>query len=144
MVIILKNTIYNLATMWLTLSVIFFIVEYLTGWLVVVTLGGLVAGAFIEGVFMLIGLKLVQLATSKEFFLAPLKQALTMRTEAAKALVVVAALSLEGAINLCRMLPGYELNFGVAHGIFLLLLYPGAALVLQKQINSGGQVENGN
>ena len=144
MVIILKNTIYNLATMWLTLSVIFFLVEYLTGWLEVVTLGGLVAGAFIEGIFMLIGLKLVQLATSKDFYLAPLKQALAMRTDAVKALVVAAALSLEGAINICRMLPGYELNFGVAHGIFLLLVYPAVALVLQKQINSRRQVENGN
>lgn len=130
--------------MWLTLSVIFFLVEYLTNWLEVVTLGGLVAGAFIEGIFMLIGLKLMQLATSKDFYLAPLKQALMMRTDAIKALVVVAAMSLEGAINICRMLPGYELKLGVAHSIFLLLVYPGAALVLQKLINSRGQVEHGN
>ncbi len=126
------------------MSVIFFLVEYLTGWLAVVTLGGLVAGAFIEGVFVLIGLKLMQLATSKAFYQAPFKQALELRTEAAKALVVVAALSLEGAINLCRMLPGYELNFGIAHGIFLLLLYPGAAIYLQKLISSRERVEDGN
>ena len=58
MVINLKEKMYNLATLWLTLSVLFFfLAEYLTGWLEVVTLGGLVAGAFIEGFFVLLGLK---------------------------------------------------------------------------------------
>ena len=50
---------YNLATMWLTLSVIFFLCEYVTGMLQVVTLGGLVAGSFIEGAFMCLGLNLM-------------------------------------------------------------------------------------
>lgn len=61
MVINLKEKMYNLATLWLTLSVLFFLVEYLTGWLEVVTLGGLVAGAFIEGFFVLLGLKLMRI-----------------------------------------------------------------------------------
>ena len=67
MVINLKEKMYNLATLWLTLSVLFFLVEYLTGWLEVVTLGGLVAGAFIEGFFVLLGLKLMRIVVNKSF-----------------------------------------------------------------------------
>lgn len=58
---------YNLATMWLTLSVIFFLCEYVTGMLQVVTLGGLVAGSFIEGAFMCLGLKLMHVIVDKQF-----------------------------------------------------------------------------
>ena len=80
---------YNLATMWLTLSVIFFLCEYVTG------------------------------------------------------MLVMAAFSMEGAVTVCRMLPGYDLNFGIMHGIFLLLLYPAAAIVLDKLMLKE-QVEHGN
>lgn len=58
---------YNLATMWLTLSVIFFLCEYVTGMLQVVTLGGLVAGSFIEGAFMCLGLKLMHVIVDSSF-----------------------------------------------------------------------------
>ena len=47
MVIILKEKMYDFATLWLTASVLFFIIEYVTNMLQVVTLGGLVAGSFI-------------------------------------------------------------------------------------------------
>ena len=116
---------YNLATMWLTLSVIFFLCEYVTGMLQVVTLGGLVAGSFIEGAFMCLGLKLMHVIVDKQF------------------LLVMAAFSLEGAVTVCRMLPGYDLNFGIMHGIFLLLLYPAAAIVLDKLMLKE-QMEHGN
>ena len=98
---------YNLATMWLTLSVIFFLCEYVTGMLQVVTLGGLVAGSFIEGAFMCLGLKLMHVIVDKQF------------------------------------LPGYDLNFGIMHGIFLLLLYPAAAIFLDKLMLKE-QMEHGN
>ena len=52
---VMKERFYNWATMWLTLSVLFFLVEYGTNWLEVVTLGGLVAGAFIEGFIVNMG-----------------------------------------------------------------------------------------
>ena len=62
---VMKERFYNWATMWLTLSVIFFLVEYATTWLEVVTLGGLVAGAVIEGFIVNMGLGLMWLIVSK-------------------------------------------------------------------------------
>lgn len=139
----LKKKIYNLTTIWLTVSVLFFLVEYLTNWLEVVTLGGLVAGAFIEGAIVTLGLKLMRFIVAKDFYYAPLAQAGAMHKELAKALVVVAAFSLEGAITICRALPGYTLNFGVLHGIFLVIVYPVLAIILEKTIIAKEQ-EDGN
>ena len=137
----LKEKLYTFATLWLTASVLFFIVEYVTNMLQVVTLGGLVAGSFIEGVFMFLGLKLMHVIVSKELKQAAWKEAMTLRSEALKAWLVMAAFSMEGAITVCRMLPGYELNFTLAHGIFLLLVYPIALLYLEKLYQSKGEVK---
>ena len=134
---------YNLATMWLTLSVIFFLCEYVTGLLQVVTLGGLVAGSFIEGAFMCLGLKLMHVIVDKQFLLTRLQELGKRRNDSLKAMLVMAAFSLEGAVTVCRMLPGYDLNFGIMHGIFLLLLYPAAAIVLDKLMLKE-QMEHGN
>lgn len=132
MVINLKEKMYNFATLWLTASVLFFIVEYVTNMLQVVTLGGLVAGSFIEGLFMLLGLKLMHVIVSKAFKEADWRESLVKRGDAVKAWLVLAAFSMEGAITVCRMLPGYELNFTVLHGVFLLAIYPVAVLLLEK------------
>lgn len=118
--------------MWLTLSVIFFLCEYVTGMLQVVTLGGLVAGSFIEGAFMCLGLQLMHVIVDKKFLLTRLQELAKRRNDSLKAMLVMAAFSLEGAVTVCRMLPGYDLNFGIMHGIFLLLLYPAAAIFLDK------------
>lgn len=139
MVINLKEKLYDFATVWLTVSVLFFIVEYFTSLLQVVTLGGLVAGSFIEGLFMFLGLKLMHIIVSKEFKQAAWREAITMRSDALKAWLVMAAFSMEGAITVCRMLPGYELNFNTAHGVFLLLVYPVAVLYLEKLYNKGAE-----
>ena len=124
---------YNLATMWLTLSVIFFLCEYVTGMLQVVTLGGLVAGSFIEGAFMCLGLKLMHVIVDKQFLLTRLQELAKRRNDSLKAMLVMAAFSLEGAVTVCRMLPG----------IFLLLLYPAAAIVMDKLMLKE-QMEHGN
>lgn len=134
---------YNLATMWLTLSVIFFLCEYVTGLLQVVTLGGLVAGSFIQGAVMVLGLKLMHVIVDKPFRMAELPQLLQYRGDCVKALLIVAAFSLEGTFIICRMLPGYELNFNVPHAVFLLLLYPAAAIFLDKLMLKE-QMEHGN
>lgn len=140
----MKAKIYNLATLWLTLSVLFFLVEYATGWLEIVTLGGLVAGAFIEGVFVVIGLKLKRFVVSKRIYFS-LKQFVANRSDALKALVVTAAFSMEGVLTICRALPGYSLNFSIPHAIFLLLVYPLLALDLEQIIMVEGAVaSNGN
>ncbi|WP_293735447.1 hypothetical protein [uncultured Phascolarctobacterium sp.] len=128
----MKEKMYDFATLWLTASVLFFIIEYVTSMLQVVTLGGLVAGSFIEGLFMFLGLKLMHVIVSKEFKAAAWREALALRSDALKAWLVMAAFSMEGAITICRMLPGYELNFTAVHGIFLLLVYPAAVMFLEK------------
>ena len=135
----MKAKIYNLATLWLTLSVLFFLVEYATGWLEVVTLGGLVAGAFIEGVFVVIGLKLKRFVVSKRIYFS-LTQFVANRSDVLKSLVVTAAFSMEGVLTICRALPGYDLNFSLPHAIFLLLVYPLVALNLEQIIMVEGAV----
>lgn len=144
MVIDLKEKLYYLATAWLTLSFIFFIVEYCTDWLQVVTLGGLVAGAFIEGMVMVAGLKLMKLIVSKDFYAISIKQVHTYYSDFIKALVVTAAFSLEGTITICRVLPGYTLEFSLVHGIFLLLIYPVIAIFIEKILMEKEQEKHGN
>lgn len=130
--------------MWLTLSVIFFLVEYATTWLEVVTLGGLVAGAVIEGFIVNIGLGLMWLIVSKSFKQVELAEAMTMYTELAKAIVVVAAFVWEGVITLAKLMPGYTMHTTLPHLIFLLLVYPLVGIVLEILIRKRSNLVNGN
>ena len=130
--------------MWLTLSVIFFLVEYATTWLEVVTLGGLVAGAVIEGFIVNMGLGLMWLIVSKSFKQVELAEAMTMYTELAKAIVVVAAFVWEGVITLAKLMPGYTMHTTLPHLIFLLLVYPLVGIVLEILIRKRSNLVNGN
>lgn len=140
----MKERFYNWATMWLTLSVIFFLVEYATTWLEVVTLGGLVAGAVIEGFIVNMGLGLMWLIVSKPFKQAELSEAMAMYTELAKAIVVVAAFVWEGVITLAKLMPGYTMHTTLPHLIFLLLVYPLVGIVLEILIRKRSTLVNGN
>ena len=124
MVINLKEKMYNLATLWLTLSVLFFLVEYLTGWLEVVTLGGLV------------GLKLMRIVVNKSFLAKPFVQALHEHSDLVKALIVAAAFSWEGVLTICRGLPGYTLHDHMAHFMFLLVVYPLIGIALEFELQN--------
>ena len=130
----MKERFYNWATMWLTCSVIFLLVEYATDWLEVVTLGGLVAGAVIEGFIVNMGLGLMWLIVSKPFKEASVTEALGMDGDLAKAIVVTAAFVWEGAITLAKLMPGYTMHSTLPHLIFLLLIYPLVGIVLEKII----------
>ena len=130
----MKERFYNWATMWLTCSVIFLFVEYATDWLEVVTLGGLVAGAVIEGFIVNMGLGLMWLIVSKPFKEASVTEALGMYGDLAKAIVVTAAFVWEGAITLAKLMPGYTMHSTVPHLVFLLLIYPLMGIVLEKII----------
>ena len=130
----MKERFYNWATMWLTCSVIFLLVEYATDWLEVVTLGGLVAGAVIEGFIVNMGLGLMWLIVSKPFKEASVTEALGMYSDLAKAIVVTAAFVWEGAITLAKLMPGYTMHSTVSHLVFLLLIYPLMGIVLEKII----------
>ena len=130
----MKERFYNWATMWLTCSVFFLLVEYATDWLEVVTLGGLVAGAVIEGFIVNMGLGLMWLIVSKPFKEASVTEALGMYSDLAKAIVVTAAFVWEGAITLAKLMPGYTMHSTVPHLVFLLLIYPLMGIVLEKII----------
>ena len=130
----MKERFYNWATMWLTCSVIFLFVEYATDWLEVVTLGGLVAGAVIEGFIVNMGLGLMWLIVSKPFKEASVTEALGMYSDLAKAIVVTAAFVWEGAITLAKLMPGYTMHSTFPHLMFLLLIYPLMGIVLEKII----------
>ena len=130
----MKERFYNWATMWLTCSVIFLLVEYATDWLEVVTLGGLVAGAVIQGFIVNMGLGLMWLIVSKPFKEASVTEALGMYSDLAKAIVVTAAFVWEGAITLAKLMPGYTMHSTVPHLVFLLLIYPLMGIVLEKII----------
>lgn len=130
----MKERFYNWATMWLTCSVIFLLVEYATDWLEVVTLGGLVAGAVIEGFIVNMGLGLMWLIVSKPFKEASVTEALGMYSDLAKAIVVTAAFVWEGAITLAKLMPGYTMHSTFPHFMFLLLIYPLVGIVLEKII----------
>ena len=79
----------------------------------------------------------------KYFLLTRLQEIAKRSNDSLKAMLVMAAFSLEGAVTVCRMLPGYELNFNVPHAVFLLLLYPAAAIVMDKLMLKE-QMEHGN
>ncbi|WP_293729776.1 hypothetical protein [uncultured Phascolarctobacterium sp.] len=140
----MKERIYDGVTMWLTLSVIFFLVEYLTDWLEVVTLGGLAAGSFIEGAIVLLGLKLMGKIVSSDFLQGSLRQACFRSMELLKAVIVVAAFSWEGALLLSKRLPGYTLHSHALHLLFLLALYPLAAIALELKMKQKKESGYGN
>lgn len=132
---ILKEKFYDLSVLWLTLSLVFFIVESLSGWLNVVTLGGLVSGSAIEGVFVVSGIKFMKIVLSKEFYLANINEILSMHSEIIKAIIVTAAFSWEGVLTLVRIMPGYVMYDNIAHIFFLLVIYPLLGITLELIIN---------
>ena len=107
-------------------------------------MGGLVAGAFIEGFIVNMGLGLMWLIVSKPFKQAPLAEAMGMYTELAKAIVVVAAFVWESAITLAKLMPGYTLHTSLPHLVFLLVVYPLVGIVLEILIRKRSNSSNGN
>lgn len=104
---------YNIFTQWLTLSVIFFVTIYLTDWIEVVTLGGLLTGAAFLSVWTVI--------------LTKISRRLPPFTEK----TAVAAGVFLGTEFICRLLPGYVLFIDVPLLLFLLV-YALAAIVIEK------------
>lgn len=132
----MKDKLYDLVLLWLTLSVFFFVAEYLTNWLQVVTLGGLILGASIEGIFVVLGIKLMKVVINKDFYKSSFRNFINKRSEFLKALVVVAAFSWEGVLTLVRALPGYSMNGDFFHTVFLLLLYPSVAIYIDLLLSN--------
>ena len=135
-VIDLKKKLYNFMTLWLTMSLIFFGVEYVTNWLEVVTLGGLVTGAFIVGLFLMMGLGLTRAVVSKRLYVEGL---FSQPGELAKGLVITAAFAWQGVLNVCRVLPGYTLHSNLLHLVFLLVVLPYVGIYLHSVIKKKEQ-----
>ncbi len=112
---------YNLFTQWITLSFIFFIVQYYTEWLEVVTLGGLTAGAFIAGALMTAGARLACFLEGR------------LPEAAARAGLLSAVLfSYGGYLLPAALLPGYAYHPGPAETVFTAAFYPAAAVAMNK------------
>lgn len=126
------NMLYNLFTQWLTLSFIFFTVQYYTEWLEVVTLGGLVTGSFISGAWMTAAARLICFLEDKR-----------SGSAAWPWLAAAAACSYAGNFMLTALLPGYEYHPGLGDALFTAALYPAAAVYMNKFLRLK-EKENGN
>ncbi len=108
---------YNLFTQWLTLSVIFFLMDYAFNFIQVVTLGGLVAGSFMLGVWTTFAERLARKLPS---FIGK---------------AVVCAAVLLGVEGLCVVLPGYELEVSAGLVMFLVI-YSALAIYIGRFLDS--------
>lgn len=107
---------YNIFTQWITLSVIFFLANYLLKMIDVVTLGGLVAGSALLGAWM----------TAAERVMRRLSNF------TGKAAVVAAAIM--GVQLLYQLLPGYSMEF-TAVLIISLVIYGAVAILIGKLLD---------
>ena len=107
---------YNLFTQWITLSVIFSLVNYVCNIIEVVTLGGLVAGSFLLGAWTVLVERLAQ----------------RLPNFTGKAGVCAAVLL--GVQALGILLPGYKVE---ASGLLIvfLVIYSGLAIFIGKLLN---------
>ena len=107
---------YNLFTQWITLSVIFFLVNYVCNVIEVVTLGGLVAGSFLLGAWTVLVERLAQ----------------RLHNFTGKAGVCAAVLL--GVQALGNLLPGYKVEASCLLLVFLII-YSGLAIFIGKLLN---------
>ena len=107
---------YNLFTQWITLSVIFFLVNYAFNFIEVVTLGGLVAGSFIIGAWTV------------------LVERLSKRLPNFTGKAAVVAGGLLGVQALEFVLPGYNVEASGAVIVFLII-YSALAMFIGKLLN---------
>ena len=107
---------YNLFTQWITLSVIFFLANYVCNFIEVVTLGGLVAGSFLIGAWTVLVERLAQ------------------RLPNFTGKAGVCAVVLLGVQALENLLPGYKVE---ASGLLIvfLVIYSGLAIFTGKLLN---------
>ncbi len=126
------KTLYKFATIWLTVSTLFFLVEYATQWLEVVTLGGQVASSFLIGLFIWFGIKVAVIVAGKQWIRQPLGQIFKPTMALAEAIVCVAAFTFEGAKVIAHLMPGHNLHLTVLHLLFLLVVMPAVALTAEN------------
>ena len=114
--------IYEFCTQWLTLTILFFIIDYHTEWLEVVTLGGLVAGSGLIGLWTTL-LDRLAVSCSARLHSARTKGAFYQPHTSPwpeifhKAIVLLGVFL--GVVALSRILPGYTLKLNGAITSFL-------------------------
>lgn len=114
--------IYEFCTQWLTLGMLFFVIDYHTQWLDVVTLGGLVAGSLIIACWTVM---LDRLGRRLALLAVPMLSEGYPRPQNAlpgvlhKALVLMGIFA--GVYLLCQVLPGYTLTVSGSLVTFLIV-----------------------
>lgn len=129
----LKHKLFNSLIIWVLLSSIFFIVELCTHWIEAYSTAKLAAGGAIEGLFVFIGLKIAIKVANNNFFLCSYKNMCTKYTDFFKTIIILAACSWQGVLTLSRINISYVLRFDILHCLFLLIMYPIIAIMVQKK-----------
>lgn len=129
--------IYEFCTQWLSLGMLFFIVDYYTEWLEVVTLGGLVAGSLLIGLWTTALDRLGSACAARISACAqpqpwqPHRQASALPEMIHKGIVLLGVLV--GVYGISKILPGYSLEL-TGQFIVCLLAYGLVAISLGKSL----------
>lgn len=131
----MKQKLFNFVTLWVTLSVLFFIVNYPTHIIDVVTLGGMFAGSFIVGFIIYLGLvvrgKVVKgpVLTAKDGFNV---------INILEAWLCMAAFCHEAVLMTTRILPGWTYEMTIPSILFVLVALPFASVYIEEILSKEG------
>lgn len=130
----MKEKFFNFLTLWVTLSTLFFIINYATNVINVVTLGGLFAGSFLVGFIIYLGLcarEKVAKGTvfSKEDFNV---------TRLLEAWLCMAAFCHEAVLMTTRAFPGWTYDLTPFSLVFVLVVLPFISVYIDQIISKEG------
>jgi len=131
----MKQKLFDFLTLWVTLSVLFFIIVYATNVINVVTLGGLFAGSFLVGFIIYLGLcvrtkvaKGTVIAFSGDFSFIRLMEAW----------LCMAAFCHEAVLMTTRAFPGWTYDLTPVSAIFVLVVLPFLSVYIDQIISKEG------
>ncbi|MCQ2359027.1 MAG: hypothetical protein MJ055_03065 [Phascolarctobacterium sp.] len=131
----MKQKLFNFLTLWVTLSVLFFIINYATNIIDVVTLGGLFAGSFIVGFIIYSGL-----AVRNKVVKGPVlttKDGINI-THVLEAWLTMAAFCHESVLMTTRALPGWTYEMTIPSILFVLVALPCISIYIDEIISKEG------
>lgn len=131
----MKQKLFYFLTLWVTLSVLFFIINYATNIIDVVTLGGLFAGSFIVGFIIYLGL-VVRGKVVKGLVLTA-KDGLNI-TNILEAWLCMAAFCHEAVLMTTRALPGWTYEMTIPSILFVLVALPFASMYIDEILSKEG------
>ncbi|MDO4179359.1 MAG: hypothetical protein Q4D21_09290 [Phascolarctobacterium sp.] len=131
----MKEKIFNFLTLWITLSVLFFVIVYITNVIDVVTLGGLFAGSFFVGFITYLGLcvlgKVVQgpILSSREGFKI---------IRLLESWLCMAAFCHEAVLMTTRAFPGWTYEITPMSVFVVLVVLPFLSIYIDQIISREG------